>query len=90
MVAEVLKNPSDIVRAEMLNGLGQVKLDAVIIRMLVGAIRDTSALVRFRLVELLGSSGLPGQEPIIKHFTKDKYDLVSDLAKAMQKAAKSD
>jgi tetratricopeptide (TPR) repeat protein len=90
MVAEVLKNRSDVVRAEMLAALGQVKLDATIIRGLGGIIRDNSALVRFRLVELLGASGLAGQQPILKHFAKDKYDLVADLAKAMQAAATDD
>jgi len=88
MAAEVLKNPNDAVRAEMLSALGQVKLDAPIIRNLAVTIKDPSALVRFRLVELLGASGLSGQEPIINHFTKDKYDLVADLAKAMQTGPK--
>ena len=86
MAAEAIKNRSDIVRAEMLAALGQVKLDAAIIRSLGGVIRDKSPLVRFRLVELLGASGMSGQEPILKHFAKDKYDLVANLAKAMQAA----
>jgi len=88
MVAEVLKDRSDVVRAEMLAALGRVKLDGNIIRKLTSVIRDPSALVRFRLVELLGTSGLSGQEPIITHFTKDKYDLVVQLAKALQAPAK--
>jgi tetratricopeptide (TPR) repeat protein len=90
MAAEVLKNRSDVVRAEMLAALGDVKLDASIIRSLGSIIADSSALVRFRLVELLGASGLSGQEPILKHFTKDKYPLVADLAKAMLTATKGD
>jgi len=90
MAAEVLKNRSDLVRAEMLAELGRVKLDNSIIGGLSSVIRDTSSLVRFRLVELLGASGLPGQDRILQHFAKDKYDLVADLAKAMQSAAKSD
>jgi tetratricopeptide (TPR) repeat protein len=84
MTAEILKDRGDIVRAEMLASLGQVKLDAAIIRTLGSVIRDPSALVRFRLVELLGASGLSGQEPILKHFAKDKYDLVANLAKTIQ------
>ena len=90
MAAEMLKDRSDVVRAEMLAALGGVRLDSAIIRSFSSVIKDRSALVRFRLVELLGASGLSGQEPILKHFTKDKYDLVSDLAKAMLTAAKND
>jgi len=90
MASEVLKDRSDIVRSEMLTALGGVQLDGAIIRSFSSIIKDPSALVRFRLVELLGASGLSGQEPIIKHFTKDKYDLVADLARAMQTAAKGD
>ena len=84
MLAQALKNPSDVVRAETLAAMGQVKLDGSIIRRLGGIVSDRSALVRFRLVELLGASGLAGQGTILKHFEKDKYDLVSDLAKAMR------
>jgi len=90
MAAEMLKDRSDIVRAEMLAALGEVKLDGAIIRSFSSIIKDRSPLVRFRLVELLGASGLSGQEPILKYFTKDKYDLVADLAKAMLAAAKGD
>ena len=90
MAAEMLKDRSDVVRAEMLASLGEVKLDGAIIRSFSSIIKDPSSLVRFRLVELLGASGLSGQEPILKHFTKDKYDLVSDLAKAMLAAPKDD
>jgi len=86
MVSEALKNPSDIVRAEMLTALGRAKLDPPLIGSLASVIADKSPLVRFRLVELLGASGQKGQEPIINHFTKDKYDLVADLAKALQKS----
>ncbi|MDP6542482.1 MAG: hypothetical protein QGH60_00740 [Phycisphaerae bacterium] len=88
MVAEMLKDRSDIVRSEMLAALGGVQLDGAIIRSFSSIIKDRSALVRFRLVELLGTSGLSGQEPILKHFAKDKYDLVSDLARAMLAAKK--
>ena len=90
MAAEMLKDRSDIVRSEMLAALGEVKLDGAIIRSFSSIIKDPSALVRFRLVELLGASGLSGQEPILKYFTKDKYDLVADLAKAMLAPAKGD
>ena len=90
MAAEMLKNPSDLVRAEMLAALGDVKLDGAIIRGFSGIIKDRSPLVRFRLVELLGASGLSGQEPILKYFAKDKYDLVADLAKAIQAPPKKD
>jgi len=90
MAAAMLKDRSDIVRSEMLSALGGVQLDGAIIRSFSSIIKDPSALVRFRLVELLGASGLSGQEPILKHFAKDKYDLVADLSKAMLTAAKND
>jgi len=88
MAAESLKDRSDVVRAEMLAALGSVSLDGGIIRKLTGVIRDPSPLVRFRLVELLGASGLSGQDTILEHFSSDKYDLVAQLAKALREINK--
>ncbi len=82
MVSEALKDRSDLVRAEMLAALQQVKLDAPIIRQLTIVVRDGSALVQFRLVELLGASGLEGQEAILAHFAEARYDLIAELARA--------
>ena len=86
MVAVALRDRSDLVRAEMLASLQRTRLDGPVIRQLAAVIHDTSALVRFRLVELLGTSGLTGQKPILDQFAKDRYDFVAEMANACLRA----
>ena len=43
-----------------------------------------SGLVRFRLVELLGASGLRGQDTIIDFLSQDRYDMVRVMAQAFR------
>ena len=85
MFRAVLRDESDVVRAEMIAALGGVALDEIILQLLAPAIDDPSALVRFRLVELLGASGLPGQEPVLDHLSRDRHDLVRMMASAFPK-----
>jgi hypothetical protein len=76
MVVEALKDPSDVVRAELLAALQLVSLDGRIVAHLGPAVEDASPLVRMRLVELLGASGLPGQKTILDYLAKDRDEAV--------------
>ena len=80
IVVEVLKDKSDVVRAEMLAALNSVELDDGIVSLLAGAIEDPSALVRFRLAELLGACGLPGQNTIVDYLAQDRHEMVQLMA----------
>jgi tetratricopeptide (TPR) repeat protein len=88
MVVEALKDPSDLIRAEMLSAMTAVPLDSVIVKQLASAIGDVSPLVRMRLVELLGASGLPNQEPVLGYFAKDPDELVRLMASAFASPGK--
>ncbi|MCK4601447.1 MAG: hypothetical protein KAU28_03205, partial [Phycisphaerae bacterium] len=85
MMVEMLKDPSDVVRAEMIASLGYVDLDKSIIQFLGGPlIEDPSPLVRMRLVELLGASGVPGQKTMVDYFAADGDNLVRLMASAFR------
>ena len=84
MLRAVLRDPSEVVRAEMLAALGHVRLDKATLSLLGPAVQDRSALVRFRLVNLLGASEMPGQEPLLDHLAGDPHDMVRLMASAFQ------
>ena len=88
MMVEALKDKSDVVRAEMLAALEDVALDEAIIGLLAPAIGDPSPLVRFRLAELLGASGAPGQEPVLDFLAEDKDPRVRGMVSAFKIATK--
>ena len=85
MLREILKDTNEVVRAEMLNALLNVSLDESILQLLGNPISDSSALVRFRAVELLAALKSSGSETIIDHLTKDKDELVQLMAQAFKK-----
>ena len=85
MLREVLKDSSPTVRAEMLASLNYVSLDKSIVRLLSRAVEDTSSLVRFRMVELIGASGTPGRETIVDYLAQDKDQHVRRMAEAFAK-----
>ncbi|HUU23684.1 MAG TPA: tetratricopeptide repeat protein [Phycisphaerae bacterium] len=87
MMVEILKDKSDVVRAEMLSALNHVDLDAGIIRWFGSTIEDPSALVRFRLVELLGASGVRGQETVVDYLAQDPDEMVRQMAKGFRTRA---
>ena len=83
IVVEALKDPSDVIRAEMIAALGAVDLDDGMVSLLAPLVGDVSPLVRMRLAELLGASGLRGQTTILDHFAKDDPDeMVRKMASA--------
>ena len=83
IVVEALKDPSDVIRAEMIAALGAVALDDGMVSLLAPLVGDVSPLVRMRLAELLGASGLRGQTTILDHFAKDDPDeMVRKMASA--------
>lgn len=84
IVVELLGDPSDVVRAEMVSQLGGVPLDDKIVSLLAPVIEDRSPVVRLRLAELLGACGLPGQGPVLELLSRDRDDLVRAMALAMR------
>ncbi len=86
MLQAALRDKSDVVRAEMIAALGTVPMENDIVTLISrgAGVEDPSGLVRFRLVELLGASGLRGQETIIDFLARDRYDMVRMMAQAFQ------
>ncbi len=70
----------------MIAALSMVDVDASIIKYLGPAITDSSALVRLRVVELLGASGVAGQGAVLEYLTKDFDAIVQLMAKAALEA----
>jgi tetratricopeptide (TPR) repeat protein len=86
MLQAALRDKSDVIRAEMIAALGAVPMENDIVTLVSqgAGVQDPSGLVRFRLVELLGASGLRGQETIIDVLAQDRYDMVRMMAQAFQ------
>jgi hypothetical protein len=81
MMIEVLKDGSDVVRAELLAGLLAAPLDKSIVRYLgPPVIRDKSPLVRLRLVELMGAAGMTGAGSIVRVLSGDPHPRVRMMA----------
>jgi hypothetical protein len=87
MLRETLKDSSPLVRAQMVASLQYVAMDTSIVRLLAPVIEDPSPLVRFEVAQVLGCSGLAGQEPVLQFLAKDPDDLVRNMAKTMLPAA---
>jgi len=86
MLQAALRDESDVIRAEMIAALGTVPMENDIVTLISqgAGVGDPSGLVRFRLVELLGASGLRGQDTIIDFLSQDRYDMVRLMARAFQ------
>jgi HEAT repeat protein len=84
IVVEILKDPSDVVRAEMLAAMGAVPLDDKIVVLFAPVIEDRSALVRFRVAELLGASGIKRQNTIVDYMAQDADEMVRLMASAFK------
>jgi tetratricopeptide (TPR) repeat protein len=82
MLMEVLKDSSPAVRAELLAGLCDAKLDEETLKYLGPVIEDPDALVRLRMAELIGASNTRGRETIVSYLAQDKDDLVRLMASA--------
>lgn len=85
LMVEATKDPSDVVRAELLAALQVVHMDDKMLSYLAPVIDDPSPLVRMRLVELLGASGLSGQENVLEYLAQDSDELVRLMAGAFVK-----
>jgi tetratricopeptide (TPR) repeat protein len=83
LLAVALADKSSAVRAEALAGLQNVELDAKILDLLAPAITDPSPVVRLRVAEALGVSGLYSRVDVLKFLAKDKNQWVSLAARAM-------
>lgn len=84
MMREVLRDASPVVRSEMLASLQDIPLDAGILRLLAAPADDPSALVRFRLAELLGDSGGARYRTILNYLARDADPLVCLMVSAFK------
>ena len=81
LAANLLRDSSPTVRAEMLAALGHVKLDKAIVSLVDPLAADASPLVRFRLVELLGAS----RPALVERLAKDPSEMVRMMALAFMR-----
>jgi HEAT repeat protein len=88
MLATALADKSFAVRAEALAGLQDVELDAKILGLLAPAISDPNPVVRLRVAEALGVSGLDARTDVLKFLANDSNPWVSLAARAMQEQEK--
>jgi hypothetical protein len=84
MMRAILADPSPVVRQEMISSLNHVDLDATAMGLLAPAIEDPAAMVRCRLVELLGTGKTAGYQAVADMLAKDSDELVREMAKAFQ------
>jgi hypothetical protein len=82
LMARAEDDPSPVVRAELLAALGHAHLGPEILNQLGLLIEDPSALVRFRMAELIGSSGTKGREAMVAKYAADSDPLVRRMARA--------
>ena len=81
-MVELLKNPSDVVRAEMLAALITMETDSTILKLLGEHVEDPSPLVRMRLAELMGLTG--SQQTVMDYLIQDKDEDVRRMAGALR------
>jgi hypothetical protein len=89
MIQKALKDPSEVVRAEMIAALGSASLDDSILAVLSPTANDPSPLVRFRLVELLSAEAPGLAAKTIDALTRDTDPLVRQMASAFGPAGRS-
>ncbi|NLW88020.1 MAG: tetratricopeptide repeat protein [Planctomycetes bacterium] len=81
LMVELLKDPSDVVRAEMLSAQTKMQNDYTTLKLLGARFDDPSPLVRLRLAELLGIAG--GQNTVMDYLAQDKDEDVRMMANAL-------
>ena len=84
LMALATKDPSPVVRAELVTALSHSNLGEAILNQLGVLIEDPAPLVRFRVVECLGATGSPGHEKMIERFAQDSDARVRKMAKAFE------
>ena len=88
MMHAVMKDRDSAVRAEMLAALQHVRLDESILSLLAPHIEDRSALVRFRMVELIGASGTSGRKTIVDYLAQDPDKWVRMMASVFTRSTR--
>ncbi len=83
----VLQDKNPAVRSVMIASLEGVDMDGSILNRLAAVIEDPSPLVRFRVVELIGSSETQGRAKLVQLYTKDADKRVRRMALAFLKPA---
>ncbi|MBS3734187.1 MAG: hypothetical protein KGY99_04600 [Phycisphaerae bacterium] len=86
MCREVLNDRSPAVRAQLLVALGDVRLDASILKRIAPAASDDTPLVRLCMAELIGASRTRGRQTLIDYLAQDRDPLVAQMASALNKA----
>ncbi len=87
MTKAALEDDSPVVRAESLTYMQYVELDSRIISLMAPIVNDRQApaIVKFRLVELLGASDRVKQTTIIDYYAQDTHEMVRLMASAFGK-----
>ncbi len=85
MLQEVLKDPSEAVRAEAVHALLGAPLDTSLVHPIQTLMEDPSPLVRIRLAELFGVSQAYNRKTLVNHLRKDDDDFVRMMADGFQK-----
>ena len=84
MLRVVLEDNSPAVRAEMVAALEHVTLDGSILPLLGPVIEHPSPLVRLRVAELMGASGIQANRTVLDYLAQDKDELVRAMAEAFR------
>ncbi len=88
MMREAMKDRQPVVRAQMLAAMQDVPLTDKALSLLADWVQDPSPLVRMRMAELLGASGLPGQSPVLEFLASDADENVRAMASLFLKPKK--
>lgn len=89
LMAQAQKNPLPVVRAELAAALNYANLGPSMLNQLGAMIDDPSALVRFRMAELIGASGTKGNTRMINVYARDADPMVRLMAQAFLMASSS-
>jgi len=80
LLRALLSDANPVVRQEMIAALRYATLDRVVLSLLAPSIEDPSALVRCRLVELLGTADPRGNRAVVTHLSRDRDEAVRGMA----------
>ncbi len=84
MMKEALSSSDEAVRAEMLAALCDASLDESIAAVILPSAKDPSPLVRLRLAEVLGATGVKGRQAIMDELSRDTDELVRQMVEAFE------
>lgn len=84
LMRKALRDPSPLVRAEMLASLDDAVLGPDILNVVGLVIEDPAPLVRFRVAELIGASGTKGRGRLMELYARDSDPRVQAMARAYE------